>query len=188
MNLQEQFQKELRKKLQDKLSIKNSMAVPHLQKIVVNMGVKDALIDKKNIERMLGVLGQITGQKPKVGKAKKAISTFKLRQGDPVGVSVTLRGKRMYDFFEKLVTVVLPRLKDFHGISKKSFDGHGNYTLGFVEYAVFAEIDLGKVERMQGLEVCIGTSAKNDNEGYELFTVMGMPFEKGKGLSGKGKE
>lgn len=178
MNLQEKFQKELKTQLQKDLSIVNPMATPHLEKIVVNMGVKDALLDKKNVERMSGVLAQITGQKAKVGKAKKAISTFKLREGDAIGVSVTLRGKRMYDFFEKLVSIVLPRLKDFHGVSKKSFDGHGNYTLGFVEYAVFPEIDLGKVERMQGLEVCIVTSAKDDAEGYELLKVMGMPFEK----------
>lgn len=164
--------------LQKMLGVKNPMALPHLSKIVVNMGVKDALIDKKNIEKANAILAQITGQRAKVTIAKKAISGFKLRQGDQIGLMVTLRGKKMYDFFTKLVTIILPRFRDFHGVRKESFDGHGNYTLGLVESSVFPEIDPGKVDKIQGLEVTIVTSAKNDKEGYALLKTMGMPFEK----------
>lgn len=169
---------ELVLKLQKELGIKNSMAVPRLSKIVVNMGVKEALSDKKNIEWGISVLSLITGQKPKVTKARKSIASFKLREGDEIGLMVTLRGKRMDDFFEKLVGVVLPRLRDFHGVSKKSFDGHGNYTLGFGEYTVFPEIDLGKAEKVQGLEVTIITTAKKDEKGLALLKALGMPFQK----------
>ena len=159
-------------------TIKNPMAVPALSRIVVNMGVKDALIDKKNIEKAKAVLTQITGQKPKVTAAKKAIAAFKLRIGDEIGLVVTLRGKRMHDFFTKLIAIVLPRFRDFHGVKKESFDGHGNYTLGFPESAVFPEIDPGKVDRIQGLEISIVTTAKNDKEGYTLLKALGMPFAK----------
>ncbi len=176
ISLQTQFNKELGRNLQEKLDIKNSMAVPHLQKIVVNMGVKDAVVDKKNIERMMTVMGQITGQKPKVAKAKKDIASFKLRQGDAIGLIVTLRGKRMYAFFERLVKIVFPRIKDFHGVPRKSFDGHGNYTLGLPEYSVFPEIDIATVERLQGLEIVFVTSAQNDQEGLALLETLGMPF------------
>lgn len=154
------------------------MATPKLVKIVVNMGVKDAVADKKNIERAAKAMEQITGQKPKVAKAKKSVASFKLRQGDPIGVVVTLRGKRMYDFYEKLISIVFPRLKDFHGISRTSFDGNGNYALGFSEYAVFPEIDPSTVERVQGLEVVVVTSATNDKDALTLLEVMGTPFEK----------
>lgn len=176
--LQENFKNELIKKLQTDLGIKNINAVPVLQKIVINMGVKDALADKKNVERAAELLGQITGQKPRVMKAKKSISTFKLREGDEVGLKVTLRGKRMYDFYQKLVTIVFPRFRDFHGVRKDSFDQHGNYTLGFEECTVFPEIDASKVEKVQGLELTIVTTAKDDNQGYELLKVLGMPFQK----------
>lgn len=142
------------------------------------MGVKDALSDKKNIEKAIEVLGQITGQKPKITKAKKAISTFKLREGDEIGLMVTLRGKRMYDFFQKLVGVVLPRLRDFHGVPTKSFDGRGNYSLGFAESLVFPEIDPGKIDKIQGLEITIVTTAKDDKEGFALLKSLGMPFSK----------
>lgn len=169
---------ELVLKLQKELGIKNPMAVPRLSKIVVNMGIKEALSDKKNIERGISILAQITGQKPKVTKARKSIASFKLREGDEIGLMVTLRGKRMFAFFEKLVGVVLPRLRDFHGVSKKSFDGGGNYTLGLSEYTVFPEVDLSKVEKVQGLEVTIITTAKNNEEGYTLLKVLGMPFKK----------
>lgn len=164
--------------VQKELGLKNPMAVPALSRIVVNMGVKDALVDKKNIEKATAILGQITGQKPKVTAAKKAISSFKLRQGDKIGVMVTLRSKKMYDFFSKLVAIVLPRFRDFHGVKKESFDGHGNYTLGLVESTVFPEIDPGKVDRIQGLEISIVTTAKNDKEGYGLLKALGMPFSK----------
>lgn len=177
-NLQTTFTKTTRKDLQKKLTLKNVMEVPHLQKMVVNMGVKDAVADKKHIERAKAALVQITGQKPRVNKAKKSIATFKLREGDAIGAMVTLRGKRMYEFFDKLVKVVLPRLRDFHGVRRNSFDGHGNYALGFSEYAVFPEIDPGAVERVQGMEIIIVTSAKNDAEGLALLEALGMPFVK----------
>jgi len=177
-NLQTRFKKTIAKDLQQKLGIKNPMATPRLIKVVVNMGVKDAIADKKNIERAAGALGQLTGQKPRIAKAKKSVAAFKLREGDPIGVAVTMRGKRMYDFYEKLISIVLPRLKDFHGISRRSFDGRGNYTLGFPEYAVFPEIDQASVEKMQGLEVVIVTSATTDEQALALLEILGTPFQK----------
>lgn len=169
---------EKQKKLKEKLGVGNIQAVPKLTKIVLNMGVKDVLSDKKNLEKAQIILTKISGQKPKVTKAKKAISTFKLREGDEIGLVVTLRGKRMYDFYEKLANVVLPRLRDFRGVPKTSFDGHGNYTLGFAESTVFPEIDPAQVDRAQGLEVVIVTTAKNNDEGYALLENLGMPFKK----------
>lgn len=166
--------------LQQKLGIKNTMAVPSLSKIVVNMGVKDAVSDKKNMERAAAVLTQITGQKPKITRAKKSIATFKLREGEEIGVVVTLRGKRMYDFLTKVISIVLPRLRDFRGVSRKQFDKQGNYTLGLIEHTVFPEIDLGKVERVMGLEIVIVTSAKDEKEGTMLLEMLGMPFQKEK--------
>lgn len=177
-NLYEKYKKEIVPELQKQLQIKNQMAVPQVKKIVVNMGVKDATSDKKLVDKMAQVVAQITGQKPKISRAKKSIATFKLRQGDPIGVTVTLRGKRMYEFLDKLISIVLPRLKDFRGISTESFDAHGNYALGFIEYAVFPEIDLGTVDRMQGLEVIIVSSSKNKEEGFGLLKAFGMPFKK----------
>ena len=176
--LQDKFTTEIAKSLQAELGIKNVSAVPVLSKIVVNMGVKDVLADKKNMEKGAEILTQITGQKPKVMKAKKSISSFKLREGEEIALMVTLRGKRMYDFYQKLVTIIFPRFRDFHGVKKNSFDGHGNYTLGFAESAVFPEIDASKVDRVQGLEVSIVTTAKDDNQGYELLKALGMPFQK----------
>lgn len=180
MNLQQRFTTEIQKTLQKNLDKKNPTAVPALSKIVVNIGVHGALADKKNMQNALGILTQITGQKPKVAKAKKAIASFKLRQGDEIGAVVTLRGKRMYDFFEKLIAVVFPRIRDFRGISKKAFDGRGNYTLGFSEHIVFPEIDPGKVDKIYGLEVVIVTSAQTNEEGIALFEALGVPFEKEK--------
>ena len=179
-NLQDTFKKEIAKKLQTTLEIKNPMSVPKLSKIVLNMGVKDALADKKNMEKASEILGLIAGQKPRVMKAKKSISTFKLREGDAIGLVTTLRGERMYDFYEKLVSIVFPRLRDFHGVKRHSFDGRGNYTLGFAESAVFPEIDPGKVDKIQGLEITIVTTAVNDKEGLALLEALGMPFKKGK--------
>lgn len=178
--LQKKFNEELKKALQEKLGIKNPNAVPVLAKVVVNSGVKDALKDKKVLEKIAHLMTQITGQKPKVTKAKKSISTFKLREGEEIGLMVTLRGKRMYDFFEKLVTIVMPRLRDFHGVSSKSFDNNGNYTLGFSEYTVFPEIDPGKIEipAGTGFETTIVTTAKNKEKGMELLKILGMPFTK----------
>jgi len=176
--LQEQFNTEIAAKLQEKLGIKNVMALPKLSKIVVNVGVKDAVADKKNIEKMKGAIELITAQKPRVAKAKKAIATFKLREGDAIGVVVTLRGKRMYTFLDKIIKIVLPRIKDFRGVKRTSFDGQGNYTLGFYEYSVFPEIDPASVERLQGMEIVIVTSARTNEEGFALLESLGMPFAK----------
>lgn len=169
---------EQQKELKEKLGIKNVNAVPRLSKIVINMGVKDALSDKKNLEKANAQLSKISGQKPKTTRAKKAISTFKLREGDEIGLAVTLRGKRMYDFYEKLINIVLPRLRDFHGVRRTSFDGRGNYTLGFDETTVFPEIDPSTVDKAQGLEIVMVTTAKNNNDGMALLESLGMPFEK----------
>ncbi|MBU2632389.1 50S ribosomal protein L5 [Patescibacteria group bacterium] len=176
--LEERFKKEILKSLKEKLKVKNEMAIPRLSKIVVNMGVKDVIVDKKNAEKASVLLVQITGQKPKTSKAKKSISTFKLREGDPVGLTVTIRGKRMYDFFEKIVNVVLPRLRGFNGVKRGSFDGQGNYTLGFSESIVFPEIDPSKIEKQQGMEVSIVTTAKNNEDAFVLLEALGMPFSK----------
>lgn len=176
--LRESFKKNIAKALQEKLGITSVMAVPKLIKIVVNMGVKDAIADKKNIERAVVIFTQITGQKPKITKAKQSIATFKLREGEPIGVVATLRGKRMYDFFVKVTRIVLPRLRDFRGVGTKQFDSRGNYTLGFAEHTVFPEIDPGKVEKVFGLEVVIVTTAKNEKEGFALLEALGMPFKK----------
>ena len=176
--LQEKFNTEIVKQLQESLGIKNVSAVPALSKIVINMGVKDALADKKNIEKAAESLAQIAGQKPRVMKAKKSIASFKLREGDEIGLMVTLRGKRMYDFYQKLVTIIFPRFRDFHGVKKESFDGRGNYTLGFTESTVFPEIDASKVEKIQGLEISIVTTAKDNTQGFELLKALGMPFVK----------
>lgn len=175
---QKKVKLEILEKLQKELGIKNVMAIPKLSKIVVNMGVKEAISDKKNLPQLALVLAQITGQKPKVCKAKKSIATFKLREGDEIGLMATIRGKRMYDFFEKLVKIVLPRMRDFHGVSKNCFDKHGNYTLGFNEYTIFPEIDAGKVDKIQGIETTIVTTAKNDKDGFLLLQALGMPFVK----------
>ena len=172
------FNTTITRELQKELAIKNKHGVPRLKKIVVNMGIKDAIADKKNIEIAQEVLAQITGQKPKVTKARKSIATFKLREGDKIGVMVTLRGKRMYDFYEKLVSIVLPRLRDFRGVSIKSFDGRGNYSLGFSESIVFPEIDPSKIEIVQGLEITIVTSSTDNKEAEALLRALGMPFSK----------
>ena len=177
-NLRDRFKKQIAKDLQKTLGMKNPEAVPGIKKITINMGVKDALLDKKNLEKGSLVLAAITGQKPKWTSAKKSISTFKLREGDRIGMMVTLRGKKMYDFFERLTNIVLPRLRDFHGLSKKSFDGRGNYTIGFSESTVFPEIDPGKIDKIQGFEVTIVTNCSSDKEGFELLKALGMPFQK----------
>lgn len=177
--LQQAYKEQIAPKLKTELKVTNTMAVPSLVKIVVNMGVKDAVADKKNIERMGQALGQITGQKAKVSRAKKSIASFKLREGDPIGLVVTLRGKRMYEFYEKLVNVVLPRLRDFHGVRNDSFDGQGNYSLGFVEYAVFPEIDPSAVDKVQGLQINIVTTAHDTEQAKALLMALGMPFMKG---------
>lgn len=177
-NLQVKFKNEIAGLLQKELGLKNIMAVPSLSKIVVNMGVKDAIADKKNIEKAAVIMAQVTGQKSKWASAKKSISAFKLREGDKIGLVVTLRGRKMYDFLERLITVVMPRFRDFHGVRKTSFDGQGNYTLGFTESTVFPEIDPGKIDKIQGFEVTIATTATDDKSGFALLKALGMPFVK----------
>jgi large subunit ribosomal protein L5 len=177
-NLQTKYKEQIRVQLQKELNLKNIMAVPALSKIVVNMGVKDATVDKKNLEKSTVILAQITGQKPKWASAKKSISAFKLREGDKIGLVVTLRGRKMYDFFERLTSIVMPRFRDFHGVRKTSFDGKGNYSLGFTESTVFPEIDPGKIDRIQGFEVTVVTTASDDKGGYVLLKALGMPFVK----------
>jgi large subunit ribosomal protein L5 len=177
-NLRTRFKKEISGILQKELALKNAMAVPALSKIVVNMGVKDAVADKKNLEKASVILAQVTGQKPKWASAKKSISSFKLREGDKIGLVVTLRGQKMYDFFERLISIVMPRFRDFHGVRKTSFDGKGNYSLGFTESTVFPEIDPGKIDKIQGFEVTIVTTAKDDKSGFALLKALGMPFVK----------
>jgi large subunit ribosomal protein L5 len=177
-NVQQAFEKEIMEKLSEKLSIKNPMALPKLKKIVINMSTKDFLGNKGNFEKAKEELGMITGQKPRVAKARISVATFKLREGDQIGLTVTLRGARMYNFYEKLVKVVLPRVRDFSGVNDKSFDGRGNLTIGFNEYIVFPEIDPGKIDKMRSLQVIIATSAKNNEEGRALLEATGMPFRK----------
>ena len=178
ISLQKQYTTEIAKKLQETLAIKNTMALPKLVKIVVNMGVKDAVSDKKLIEKMSTAIGIVTGQKPKVARAKKSIASFKVREGDAIGVVVTMRGSRMYAFYDKLVKIVLPRIKDFRGVKRTSFDGKGNYTLGLYEYSVFPEIDPASVDRLQGMEIVIVTTARTNEEGFALLEALGMPFAK----------
>ncbi len=161
-----------------KPGIANRMAVPKLTRIVVNCGMGEALTDKKSIEKMAEQLAVITGQKPQVRRAKKAISTFKVREGDPIGLKITLRGKRMYDFFQKLIGIALPRVRDFRGVPKTGFDGHGNYTFGLKEHTIFPELEYSMVDRVRGFEITFVTTAKTDEHGKTLLTLFGMPFTK----------
>ncbi len=164
--------------LMEDFDYKNVMQVPKLDKIVVNVGLGEALQNSKSLENALGDITQITGQRPVVTRAKKSIATFHLRAGNPIGVKVTLRGKRMWDFFDRLVSIALPRKRDFRGISPNSFDGRGNYTLGFKEQLVWPEIDYDKVDKIRGMEVTIVTTADSDEEGRRLLDLLGMPFVK----------
>jgi large subunit ribosomal protein L5 len=174
--LREKFHKEIAAGLQKELELKNPMAVPRLHKIVVNMGVGEATQNAKVLDPAVGELGQITGQKPVVTKAKKSIAAFKVREGQAIGAMVTLRGDRMYEFLDRLINVVLPRVRDFRGVSTKSFDGRGNYTLGLRDQLIFPEIDYAKVDKQKGMNVTIVTTAKNDNEARALLRSFGMPF------------
>lgn len=176
--LQERFNSEIKETLMKKFEYKSIMQVPHLDKIVVNIGVGDATQDKKRIEEAVEELGLITGQKPIITKAKKSIATFKLREGEPIGCKVTLRGTRMYEFFDKLVSISLPRVRDFRGVSKNSFDGRGNYTLGIKEQLIFPEIDYDKVNKVRGMDIVIVTTAKSDEEAFALLKELGMPFSR----------
>jgi large subunit ribosomal protein L5 len=174
--LRVRFEKEVATSLMKELELKNPMAVPRLNKIVVNMGVGEATQNAKLIDPAVNELGQITGQKPVTTKAKKSIAAFKVREGMPIGAMVTLRGDRMYEFLDRLLSVVLPRVRDFKGVSTKSFDGRGNYTLGIKDQLIFPEIDYNKVEKTKGMNICITTTAKTDAEGLALLKHLGMPF------------
>ena len=162
--------------LMQKFAYKSVMQAPRIVKIVINMGVGDATTDIKNVEIAANELAQISGQKPSVRKAKKAISNFKLRQGLPVGCMVTLRGARMFEFFDRLVNVAAPRIRDFRGLSPRSFDGRGNYSVGLTEQVIFPEINIEKVGKVRGMDVTIVTTARTDEEGRELLRLMNMPF------------
>jgi len=170
------YEKEVTKALMRKFKYKNVMQVPKLEKIVVNMGVGEAIQNIKALDSAAQDIATITGQKPIITKARKSIASFKLREGMSIGCMVTLRGTRMYEFFHKLVSIVLPRVRDFKGVSAKSFDGRGNYTLGLREQIIFPEIDYDKIDKVRGMNITITTTARTDEEGYELLKLMGMPF------------
>jgi len=170
------YENEVRPSLIRKFKYKNVMQVPKLEKIVINMGLGEAIQNIKVLDSAANDIMLISGQKPVITKAKKSIASFKLRAGMPVGCVVTLRRERMYEFFQKLVTIVLPRVRDFKGISSKSFDGRGNYTIGLREQIIFPEIDYDKVDKVRGMNITIGTSANSDEEAHELLRLMGMPF------------
>ncbi|MFX3624259.1 MAG: 50S ribosomal protein L5 [Ectobacillus sp.] len=176
--LKEKFQKEITPALMSKFNYKSVMQTPKLEKIVINMGVGDAVQNSKALDNAVEELAAITGQKPVITRAKKSIAGFRLREGMPIGAKVTLRGEKMYEFFDKLVSVSLPRVRDFHGVSKKSFDGRGNYTLGIKEQLIFPEIDYDKVSKVRGMDIVIVTTANTDEEARELLTQLGMPFQK----------
>jgi len=174
--LQDRYQKEILPQLKTKFGRDNVHSMPRLQKIVVNMGVGKALQDKNRLEQAAEQLGQITGQKPQIRKAKKAVSAFRLRENNAIGCRVTLRGRRMYEFLDRLISIALPRIRDFRGVNPKSFDGNGNYSLGLAEQQVFPEIDPDKVTFSQGMDVTFVTSTRKDDEARELLKGFGMPF------------
>ena len=174
--LQERYSKEIVGRLAERLGRTNRHSLPRLQKIVVNMGVGKALQDKNRMKEAAEHLAQITGQRPQVTKARLAVSGFRLREGNEIGCRVTLRGQRMYEFLDRLISIALPRIRDFRGVNPKSFDGHGNYSLGLSEQAVFPEIDPDKVTFTQGMDVTFVTSTNNDDEARELLREFGMPF------------
>ncbi|MFD1708100.1 50S ribosomal protein L5 [Siminovitchia sediminis] len=176
--LKEKFKNEITPALMSKFNYDSVMQVPKIEKIVINMGVGDAVQNAKALDNAVEELTLITGQKPVVTRAKKSIAGFRLREGMPIGAKVTLRGDRMYEFFDKLISVSLPRVRDFRGISKKAFDGRGNYTLGIKEQLIFPEIDYDKVNKVRGMDIVIVTTAKTDEEARELLTEFGMPFQK----------
>lgn len=176
--LKEKYNKEIVPSLREKYNYKSIMEVPALDKIVVNMGVGDATTNSKLLEAAVEDLAQITGQKPVVTKAKKAIAGFKVREGQPIGCKVTLRGENMYNFLDKLLSIALPRVRDFRGVSHKSFDGRGNYTLGLTEQLIFSEIEYDNVVKLRGMDIVFVTTANTNDEAYDLLKGLGMPFKK----------
>lgn len=176
--LKEKYKNEITPSLMGKFNYQSVMQVPSIEKIVINMGVGDAVSNSKALDTAVEELTLLAGQKPVITKAKKSIAGFRLREGMPIGAKVTLRGERMYQFLDKLVSVSLPRVRDFRGVSKKSFDGRGNYTLGVKEQLIFPEIDYDKVSKVRGMDIVIVTTANTDEEARELLTQVGMPFQK----------
>lgn len=176
--LQEKYEKEVVAELMEQFGYDNLMTVPRIEKIVVNMGLGEAVQNPKVVEAGVRELRQITGQQPVVTRARRSIAAFKLREGMPIGAKVTLRGVRMYEFLERLIYVALPRVRDFKGISPKSFDGHGNYTVGVSEQIIFPEINYDDVDTLRGMSITVNTTAENDDEARGLLTKIGMPFRK----------
>ncbi|MBO8157479.1 MAG: 50S ribosomal protein L5 [Bacillaceae bacterium] len=176
--LKEQYKQEVVPALMNKFNYESVMQVPKIEKIVINMGVGDAVQNAKALDNAVEELTLISGQKPAITRAKKSIAGFRLREGMPIGAKVTLRGERMYDFLQKLIHVSLPRVRDFRGVSNKSFDGRGNYTLGIKEQLIFPEIDYDKVNKVRGMDIVIVTTAETDEEARELLAQLGMPFKK----------
>lgn len=176
--LKEKYTKEITPSLMEKFEYTSVMQVPKVEKIVINMGVGDAVANAKSLEKAVEELTLISGQKPVITHAKKSIAAFRLREGMAIGTKVTLRGERMYEFLDKLVTVSLPRVRDFRGISNRSFDGRGNYTLGVKEQLIFPEVDYDRVDKVRGMDIVIVTTANTDEESKELLTQLGMPFQK----------
>jgi large subunit ribosomal protein L5 len=174
--LKERYQKEVAPAIAREFGIKNPMAIPRVEKVVLNMGMGEAIANAKILDTATDELRSITGQKPVVTKAKKSIASFKLRQGMPIGVMVTLRGDRMYEFLDRLVSIALPRVRDFRGVSPKAFDGRGNYTIGVREQLIFPEIDFNKVDKLRGMNISIVTTARNDEQARALLKGLGMPF------------
>ena len=174
--LKTRYQEQVAPALKEQLGLGNVMQVPKLTKIVVNMGLGEAVQDSKAIEAAIRDLSTITGQRPRVNKARKSIASFKLREGMPIGVSVTLRGDRMWDFFDRLLSVALPRVRDFRGLKPNSFDGQGNYTFGVTEQLIFPEVDYDNIDRVRGMDITIVTSAVNNEQGRALLDAFGFPF------------
>lgn len=176
--LHDYYRDQVVNELKNKFGYKSVMQVPRIEKITLNMGVGEALTDKKLLDNAVADLAAISGQKPLVTKARKSVAGFKIRQGYPIGCKVTLRGERMWEFFERLITIAVPRIRDFRGLSAKSFDGRGNYSMGVREQIIFPEIDYDKVDRIRGLDITITTTAKNDEEGQALLAAFNFPFRK----------
>ena len=176
--MKERYQTELVPALKESLSLENTMQVPQIKKVVINIGMGEALDNPKALDAAVSDIEQITGQKPVITKAKTSIANFKLREGRAIGVKVTLRSERMWSFLDRLINIVLPRVRDFRGVSRDAFDGRGNYTLGLREQLIFPEIEYDKIDKVRGMEITIVTSAKNDEQAAQLLEMLGMPFRK----------
>ncbi len=187
MRLKERYQKEIVPTLLEEFKLKNRLSVPQITKVMINVGLKEAREDKSVLEKVSQQLGQIAGQKPVITKARQSIAGFSLRAGQPIGLKLTLRQKRMYDFLEKLFRIVLAQVKDFQGLNPQSFDGHGNYTLGLEEQVIFPEIDYDQIDKVRGLEITIVTNTHDDKKAQRLLELMGAPFRKSKIKNQKSK-